>query len=146
VDGRAFLYLFHIHSVGGGVPSPHLVPLVLQQLSHIWLLRGHCAELSDRVQMPKKGADRDVAWKDSKVDEDFVLLSLTFIFRNYVFSVYFICDVVSSMPEIPELYDNDRYYMVARVFDFLALIKFVRITTYLEYSLRTFNVNIQSQC
>ncbi|KAJ3624490.1 hypothetical protein MTP99_018106 [Tenebrio molitor] len=61
------------------------------------------------------------------------------IARNYVFSVYFICDVVSSMPEIPELYDNDRYYLVARVFDFLALIKFIRITTYLEYSLRTFN-------
>jgi hypothetical protein len=94
--------------------------------------------------MPKKGADRDVAWKDSKVDEDFALLSLTFIFRNYVFSVYFICDVVSSMPEIPEMYQN-RYYVVARVFDFLALFKFVRITTYLEYSLRTFNVNIQSQ-
>lgn len=86
---------------------------------------GYCVQM-EYIEM-KPGAI-------AKLSSWVVWRRLRICFRNYVCGIYFICDVISS---IPELKLHDQALEIVEYIDYCSMFKIVRIGTCLEYVKRT---------
>jgi hypothetical protein len=97
-------------------------------------------EFSDRVLCQQR-EDCDETIVDSEVEMfHIVILRCIHSFRHYVFGIYFVPDVLSSIPEMHQLnlFVNEE---IAEVLDYFAMLKIVRILTFIQYTKRMFAVS-----